>query len=89
MNKYFIAVSPILVIITHKLLELFGVKSICIWYLLSGHKCLGCGITTAIIYLLQGKFHLAYEANHLVFIVFLILLYCWLSYIKREFLKTK
>lgn len=85
MNKYFVAISPFIIIIAYKLSHMLGIKTICIWYLLTGHKCLGCGITTAIVYLLQGKYVLAYESNHLVYVIFPILLYCWLHYIKREF----
>lgn len=89
LNKYFILIAPFAIVLIHKLLVYLNVKTICIWYLLTGHKCIGCGMTTAMVYLLEGKIHLAYESNHLVFIVAPILLFCWLKYLYNSFIKTR
>ena len=89
LNKYVILTAPFIIVLLHKLLVHLGVKSICIWHLLTGHKCLGCGITTAMIQLFQGNFKLAYEANHLIIIVAPILFYCWVSFIRKNFLSKQ
>lgn len=85
MYKYLILITPFLIVLLYKIMVCLGSKSVCIWYLLTGHKCLGCGMTTAMVYLLQGKFMLAYKSNHLIIIVAPILLYCWLDTLRKEF----
>lgn len=85
MNKYVILIAPFIIVLLHKLLVNMGVKSICIWHLLTGHKCIGCGITTAMVYLLEGKLKLAYNTNHLIIVVAPILFYCWINFIRKNF----
>lgn len=85
LNKYIVLLAPFFIVLLHKLLVFFGVKSICVWYLLTGNKCLGCGITTAMVQLLQGNFKSAFEANFLIIIVAPILFYCWISFIGKSF----
>ncbi len=41
----------------------------CIWKLLFHVDCLGCGLTTAIIKLLQFDFYGAFQANFMVFLI--------------------
>ena len=85
MNKYVILTAPFTIVLIHKLLLHFGVKTICIWHVLTGHKCIGCGITSAMVQLIQGNFKLAYKTNSLIIIVAPILFYCWISFTKKNF----
>lgn len=89
MNKYLIAATPFLIVIIHNILHSLGIESICIWHLVTGHKCWGCGITTAIVYMLSGKTILAYKTNPFVIIIAPLLLCCWINYIQKVFKQTK
>lgn len=80
-----ILISPFLIIIFRKLLLKFGVQEICLWKLLLGHKCLGCGMTTAMLYFMKGDFFSAYQTNHLSILVAPILIYSWVIYILQKF----
>ena len=76
-----ILLAPILIIIIRRLLLKCGVQEVCLWKLLTGHECLGCGMMTAIMYLVRGEFGQAYASNPLVVIVAPVLLYCWFKYL--------
>lgn len=78
-----VILAPIWIILLRKMLLLVGVKEVCLWKLLTGHECIGCGMMSAMVYLMRGEFGLAFESNHLVVIVAPVLLWCWLSYIYR------
>jgi hypothetical protein len=41
----------------------------CLWKLLFGIKCFGCGLTTAFIKIIQFDFFGAFESNWLIFII--------------------
>lgn len=47
----------------------------CINYLVTGHTCYGCGMTTAVTHLLRFDIRAAFETNALVFIVLPVLGY--------------
>lgn len=76
-----ILLAPILIIIIRRLLLKCGVQEVCLWKLFTGHECLGCGMTTAIFYMMKGEFLCAFHSNPLSFVVAPILLYCWLKYL--------
>lgn len=76
-----ILLAPILIIIIRRLLLECGVQEVCLWKLLTGHECLGCGMMTAIFYMMKGEFLFAFHSNPLSFVVAPILLYCWLKYL--------
>lgn len=44
-------------------IKTIGISIPCLFYQTTGFKCPGCGITTAILALLQGDFHAAISAN--------------------------
>lgn len=46
----------------------------CLIRLVTGHQCLGCGLTTATIHLLKGDVQAAARANGLVFVILPVLL---------------
>lgn len=54
----------------------------------TGHKCLGCGLTTAVTHLLRLDFQAAFKANALVFIVLPALGYLfirhWLTFQRKQ-----
>ena len=73
--------SPFFILIFYNISNLIGLKHFCVFYFLTGHECYGCGITHAIISLLQGNLKEAYRENFLIFIVMPILLFVWLKYV--------
>lgn len=85
--KWLIAFSPFIVLVYYKISEFFCINSICIWKKNFGIECIGCGITRAIIQVLKGNYHRAFELNPLVVIVFPLLLYIWLDYIYKNIIK--
>lgn len=84
-----VILSPIWVILVRKILLCFGVREVCLWKLLTGHECIGCGMMSAMLYLIRGEFGQAYESNPLVVIVAPVLLYCWLSYVFKVFKRLR
>ena len=70
------------------MLNKFGIGGICPIKLITGHKCLGCGMTQAILYILKGDFIGAMSQNPRVVIVFPLLLYVWLKYLYMNFVKN-
>ena len=86
-KKYVVLLSPLTIILIRKGLSGIGVKSICLFKLITGHNCIGCGMTQAFIYILQGKFINAYNQNHLIIIVFPLITYLWLKYIYKNLAK--
>lgn len=57
----------------------------CLISLLTGHRCPGCGITTAFIDLLKLDFIEAFNSNPLIYIVLPVLIYYFVS----DFIKFK
>lgn len=83
-EKYIVLFSPFIVLLCYKVCSVFHIKTICLWKLLTGHECWGCGITTAIIQVLKGDFNSAMETNWRVVIVLPILLYAWITFIIKN-----
>ncbi|MDR1116126.1 MAG: DUF2752 domain-containing protein [Tannerella sp.] len=54
-----------------------GQHSICLFKNISGMECYGCGITRAVLSVIQFDFMKAYSYNKLVIIVFPMLCYLW------------
>lgn len=52
-------------------------QSICIVKCLTGHDCPGCGIARAVWSVLHFKFIQAWNFNHLIIVVFPLLVYVW------------
>lgn len=79
--KYLKYSLPLIFILVVELLVKFNDKSICLWKILTGHECLGCGITRAFHALFHLQFQRAFEFNHAIIIVAPLLLYLWLKLI--------
>lgn len=54
-------------------------QSICLCKLLTGHECWGCGITKAVISVIQFHFDDAIEYNKLVVVIFPLLVFLWMK----------
>jgi hypothetical protein len=52
-------------------------NSVCLFKLVSGHECIGCGMTRAVLSVIHFRFHDALMFNKLVIIVFPLLFYIW------------
>jgi hypothetical protein len=51
--------------------------SVCIYKLVTGHECIGCGMTRAVLSVIHLQFENAFKFNKLVIIVFPLLAYIW------------
>ena len=78
---------PFIFILIVELLVKFNDKSICVWKILTGHECLGCGITRAFHALFHLQFHKTFEFNHGIIIVAPLLLYLWIKLILKKDVK--
>lgn len=77
---YIVIFLPFLFLLLHHLLFAAGIKTICLWLIITGHECPGCGITHAVVSVLKGHFVEAWHYNHGIVIVFPLLLYEWIKY---------
>lgn len=84
-----VILSPIWVILVRRVLLYLGVREVCFWKLLTGHECIGCGMMSAMVYLIRGEFGSAYASNPLVVIVAPVLIYCWFGYVLKVFKRLK
>ena len=64
-------------------------ESLCMSKLLLHRECLGCGITRAIQHAIHFDFTRAWHYNKLVVLVLPVLLFLWLSEIKKSLKKSK
>lgn len=87
-KKYLILFCPVFIIFIRHILSCYGINSICLFKYITGHSCIGCGMTQAFMYILQGKFYSAFQQNHFVIIVFPVVLYCWLKYVYDNVIKN-
>ena len=85
--RYFKYCLPLIFILVVELLVKFNDKSICLWKILTGHECLGCGITRAFHALFHLQFPRAFEFNHGIIIVAPLLLYLWIKLILKKDVK--
>ena len=56
-----------------------GQHTICLFKNLTGHECWGCGITRAVVSVVQFDFTAAFHYNKLIVIVFPLLVYEWMK----------
>jgi hypothetical protein len=52
-------------------------NSICLFKIVTGHECYGCGMTRAVVSAVHLQFEKAFDYNHLVIIIFPLLIYIW------------
>jgi hypothetical protein len=53
--------------------------SVCLFKMFTGHECIGCGMTRAVLSVIHFRFEDAFYFNKLVIIVFPLLIYIWLK----------
>jgi hypothetical protein len=51
--------------------------TICLYKIITGHNCYGCGMTRAVLSAMHFQFENAYHFNKLVIIVLPLLIYIW------------
>ncbi len=61
----------------------FNHHSICLFKLITGHECWGCGMTRAFDALFQFQFQKAFEFNPRIIIVAPLLFWVWLTTLKN------
>jgi hypothetical protein len=64
-------------------------SSICLSALLLKKQCIGCGITRAVQHFLHFDFKTAWDYNHLVVLVFPLLIYLWIKELVTNYKKIK
>ncbi len=80
---YFKYLLPLIFVLAVELLVKFNGKTVCLWKLLTGHECFGCGITRAFHALLHLQFKEALALNPLIIFVASLLFYLWLKLILK------
>lgn len=86
--KYLKYSLPLLFILAVELLVKFSHNSICLWKLLTGYECWGCGITRAFDALFHLQFQKAFELNHFIILVAPLMLYLWFKLILLDDTKS-
>ena len=76
-KRIFILLLPVAFFAGVKFLIYLDMKSICIWEILTGHDCPGCGITRAFNALFSGQFMEAYRYNPKIVIVAPLMIFVW------------
>ena len=76
-NIILIALAPIFFYIGVRWLALNNTHCICLFKLITGHECWGCGMTRAFNALFELDFQKAYNLNPRVIIVAPLLIYIW------------
>lgn len=74
----FLILLPLLFYIGVVLLTHFNLIN-CIWKTVTGHECLGCGITRAFYSLFHGEFKNAYNANPLIIVIAPLMIILWIK----------
>ena len=56
----------------------------CVWKTITGHECIGCGITRAFYSLFKGDLKNAYETNPIIIIIAPLMLILWIKLIIKN-----
>lgn len=64
-----IVVFYFIIAVILKSLSIINITPPCLWTIIFGHECLGCGFTTACLKAIQLDFKGAFESNKLFFVV--------------------
>lgn len=83
-NICILIILPVLFYLGIEFLVHYNTHSICIFKLITGHNCPGCGMTRAFSALFQLKLHRAFELNPRIIIVAPLLIYIWIATLIRE-----
>lgn len=74
----FLILLPLLFYIGVVLLTHFNLIN-CIWKTVTGHECLGCGITRAFYSLFHGELKNAYNTNPLIIVIAPLMIILWIK----------
>jgi len=83
-NLIFIALLPIICYVGVKLLIANVSHPICIFKILTGHDCWGCGMTRAFNALFDLHFREAYAFNPRIVIVAPLMLWIWINMLLKQ-----
>lgn len=61
----------------------------CVWKTIFHHNCIGCGLTSASIKIIQFDFTSAYVLNPLIFVVFPLIIIYFITDIYKFYLRNK
>ena len=86
--KYLKLILPLIFVAAVELLMKFSSRTLCLWKNLTGHDCLGCGITRAFHALFHFHFREAFEYNNLIVIVAPLMLFLWFKLIQKDDFKS-
>lgn len=84
LNLYILLFLPIILYFVVKSLVHYNTHSICIFKIITGNNCWGCGMTRAFNELFSFRFKEAYDYNPRIVIVAPLLFYLWISTLIRE-----
>jgi len=84
LNIAFLIILPVLFYIGVHFLSHYNTHTICIFKLITGHNCPGCGMTRAFNELFQMNFKEAYTFNPRIIIVAPLLFIIWIRTLVRE-----
>ncbi len=88
LNICILILLPLIFYLGVQVLVIYNNPTLCIFKLIIGHECWGCGITRAFSEIFHLHFKEAYTYNPRIIIVAPLLIYIWLSTLVRE-LKSK
>ena len=83
-DVFILILLPFLFYFGVKFLVLYNTQNICVFKILTGHPCPGCGMTRAFNELFSFHFIEAYRLNPRIVIVAPLLVYIWFSTLQRE-----
>ena len=84
MNIFFLIFLPVFFYLGVEVLIHYNTHTICVFKLITGYECPGCGMTRAFSELFQFHFKEALELNPRIVIVAPLLIYIWISTLVRE-----
>lgn len=84
-----IAAIPFLLYLLPRSVIFSGEHPICLFKNLLGTECWGCGITRAVLSVMYLDFSGAWEYNHFVVVVFPLLVYLWVRWLRSTYKQLK
>ena len=84
-----IAMAPLVVYLFPRESFFDHSHTLCLFHLLTGKDCWGCGMTRALVSLMYLDFRAAWEFNRGVVVVAPLLLWLWIRWIIREVQRAK
>ncbi len=89
LNIAFLIILPVIFYLCVTILARYNTHTICIFKLITGHNCPGCGMTRAFNELFQLHFKEAYALNPKIVLVAPLMVYIWIKTLVREVQKKE